>query len=167
MIFLLKISSGIAVYHFGGKLLSYVHERKGKSASKSIRHIILSSTSILLSASYFTTLLLIIGSIFSSTEMLMLEHSITFFSSILALMIGIELTNENPPDLSIYLKTISILFLLGLAFWPMTYALGQLMDNSTTTVNLFAENGIVEFSVWMILLTFSCPTILELTERYL
>ena len=166
MIFLLKIAVGFSIYHFGGKLMNHVHERKEKSASKSIRHIILSSTSVLLSASYLTALLLLIGSIFSSSEMIMLEHSITFFTAILAFTIGIELTNEDPPNASIYLKTIILLSLLGLALWPMTYFLGQLMDSSTSTVNLFTENGIIEFSMWMILATISCPTILELTERY-
>jgi len=139
------------VYHFGGILMNYVHRQKEKTAVLSLRGVALSSASVLLSASFLTFFLSLVAYIFGIE--LVSQVSISIFSTILALMIGVEVTNEDAPDPLLFWTVIIFLFLIGLVLWPITYFLFQLLDETFTSVTLFGDIGIIEFSVWMIGLT--------------
>ena len=164
MIFIL-IMSAIAVYHFVPKLMTHVHQRKEKYAALSLQGVTLSVVSVLLSAGFITFFILLPLSFFDPE--FAVKHSLSFFYIFLAFMIGAEVTTENPPDFSHHAKAAIFLILLGMVFWPATYFAGRLLDTTFTSVVLFNEAGLVEYSAWMIGVSVACPTIIELTERYI
>ena len=150
----------IAVYYLVPKLMNYVHQHKEKYPALSLYGVILSAVSAILSSSFMTFFLLLITYLFFAPE-IATKHALSFFSTFLAIMIGAELVSESPPDFSHHIKAAIFLILIGLVLWPATHFAAQLLDKTFTSVALYNEAGIIEYSALMIVASLTPPQLLN------
>ena len=161
MIFV-RIIFAITVFYVGAKLMGYIGRQQEKYVSLSVQGTLLDIFSALLASSFTMFFLFFLPSLI--VPELKLPNFLSIFSVVFAVMVGIQVSMKGADDVRKYGKVVALLISIGIPLWPATYFLSQLADEAVYGLSLFNDDGIVQFSVWMLGMSLLCPTILKITE---